>query len=76
MPAPVLVAHDDQKTRELAVIALRAALLEAIDFDDPIAALGAIEMRLPCPGAGQVRGIRTWQTGRRGFGAAGGVELG
>jgi DNA-binding NtrC family response regulator len=43
MPAPVLVAHDDQETRELAVIALRAAFLEVVGFGDPIAALDAIE---------------------------------
>jgi hypothetical protein len=30
MPAPVLVAHDEPETRELAVIALRAAFLEVV----------------------------------------------
>ena len=43
MPAPVLVVHDEQNTRELAVSALRAAFLEAVGFEDPMAALNAIE---------------------------------
>jgi DNA-binding NtrC family response regulator len=43
MPAPVLVVHDEQDIRELAVSALRAAFLEVLGFDDPIAALNAIE---------------------------------
>jgi DNA-binding NtrC family response regulator len=43
MPAPVLVAHDEQETRELAVSVLRAAFLEAVGFEDPIAALDASE---------------------------------
>jgi len=42
MSAPVLVAHDEQETRELAVIALHAAFLEVAGFDDPMAALDAI----------------------------------
>ena len=43
MPAAVLVVHDEQNTRELAVSALRAAFLEAVGFEDPIAAPDAIE---------------------------------
>jgi DNA-binding NtrC family response regulator len=43
MPAPVLVVHDEQDIRELAVTALRAAFLEVVGFEDPIAALNAIE---------------------------------
>jgi DNA-binding NtrC family response regulator len=43
MPAAVLVVHDEQNTRELAVLALRAAHLEAVGFDDPMKALDAIE---------------------------------
>jgi hypothetical protein len=43
MPAAVLVVHDEQNTRELAVGALRAAFLEAAGFADPMAALDAIE---------------------------------
>ena len=43
MPAPVLVVHDEQDIRELAVSALRAAFLEVVGFDDPIPALDAIE---------------------------------
>jgi DNA-binding NtrC family response regulator len=43
MPAPVLVVHDEQNTRELAVSALREAFLEAVGFDDPMKALDAIE---------------------------------
>jgi DNA-binding NtrC family response regulator len=43
MPAPVLVAHDDEATRDLAVATLAAAGIEALCFDDPIAALEAIE---------------------------------
>ena len=43
MPAVVLVVHDEQNTRELAVSALRAAFFEAIGFADPMAALDAIE---------------------------------
>jgi DNA-binding NtrC family response regulator len=37
MPAAVLVVHDEQSTRELAVSALRAAFLEAVGFADPMA---------------------------------------
>jgi DNA-binding NtrC family response regulator len=43
MPAPVLVAHNEQETRELAVTTLRAAFLEVVGFEDPMAALDAIE---------------------------------
>jgi DNA-binding NtrC family response regulator len=43
MPAAVLVVHEEPDTRELAVTALRAAFLEVIGFDDPMAALNAIE---------------------------------
>ena len=43
MPAPVLVVHDEQNTRELAVAALRDAFLEVVGFDDPLMALDAIE---------------------------------
>ena len=45
MPAPVLVVHDEQNTRELAVAALRDAFLEVVGFDDPLRALDAIEAR-------------------------------
>ena len=44
MPAPVLVVHDEQNTRELAVAALRDAFLEVVGFDDPLKALDAIEV--------------------------------
>jgi DNA-binding NtrC family response regulator len=43
MPAPVLAVHDEQDICELAVSTLRAALLEVVGFEDPIAALDAIE---------------------------------
>jgi CheY-like chemotaxis protein len=43
MPAAVLVVHDEQNTRELAVSALRAAFIEAVGFADPMAALDAIQ---------------------------------
>ena len=43
MPAAVLVVHDEQSTRELAVTALRAAFLEVVGFADPMTALDAIE---------------------------------
>jgi DNA-binding NtrC family response regulator len=43
MPAAVLVVHDEQNTRELAVTALRAAFLDVIGLEDPMAALNAIE---------------------------------
>jgi DNA-binding NtrC family response regulator len=43
MPAAVLVVHDEPNTRELAVTALRAVFLDVIGFDDPMAALNAIE---------------------------------
>jgi DNA-binding NtrC family response regulator len=43
LPAAVLVVHDEPNTRELAVTALRAAFLDVTGFDDPMAALNAIE---------------------------------
>jgi DNA-binding NtrC family response regulator len=43
MPAVVLVVHDEQNIRELAVGALREAFLEAVGVADPMAALDAIE---------------------------------
>ena len=43
MPAAVLVVHNEQNTRELAVGALREAFLDAVGFDDPLVALDAIE---------------------------------
>ena len=43
MPAAVLVVHNERDTRDLAVTALRAAFLEAVGFEDPMAALDAIE---------------------------------
>jgi DNA-binding NtrC family response regulator len=43
MPAPVLVVHEDPDTRELALIALRAAGHEAVAFANPMIALDAIE---------------------------------
>jgi hypothetical protein len=42
MPVPVLVAHRDQETRDLAVTELRAALLGVVGFDNPLAALAAM----------------------------------
>jgi DNA-binding NtrC family response regulator len=43
MPAPLLVVHDEQDIRELAVTALRAAFLEVVGFENPMEALKAIE---------------------------------
>lgn len=43
MPAPIIVAHDEPNTRELAVSALRAAGLQAVGFDDSMKALLAVE---------------------------------
>ena len=43
MPAPVIVAHDNKATRELAVAALIAAGLTAVGFHDLMAALNAVE---------------------------------
>jgi DNA-binding NtrC family response regulator len=43
MPAAVLVVHDEENTRELAVNALRVAFLDAVGFEDPLKALDAIE---------------------------------
>ena len=42
MPAAVLVVHDEQDVRELAVASLRAASLEVAGFADPMVALNAI----------------------------------
>jgi DNA-binding NtrC family response regulator len=44
LPAAVVVVHDERNFRDLAVVALRAAFLEAIGFEDPLAALDAIEV--------------------------------
>ena len=44
MPAPVLVAHDDKATRDLAVATLSAAGIDTVGFEDPIAAWEAIEI--------------------------------
>ena len=71
MPAPVLVVHDEQDVRELAVSALRAAFLEVVGFADPIAALDVIETDFPRPCIGYACGARTWQAERRRFGAHG-----
>jgi len=43
MPAAVVVVHDEQDVRELAVAALRTAFLEVVGFADPMTALAAIE---------------------------------
>jgi DNA-binding NtrC family response regulator len=43
MPTAALVVHDEPHTRELAVTALRAAFLDVVGFDDPMAALNAID---------------------------------
>ena len=43
MPAAVLVVHNERDTRDLAVTALRAAFLEAVGFENPMAALDAVE---------------------------------
>jgi DNA-binding NtrC family response regulator len=43
MPAPVLVVHDEDGTRELAVASLMAAGFMAVGFHEPMAALDAIE---------------------------------
>jgi DNA-binding NtrC family response regulator len=45
LPCPRLCwsFHNEQKTRDRAVTALRAASLEVIGFDDPMAALDAME---------------------------------
>ena len=65
MPAPVLVAYDDKATRDLAVATLNAAGIEAVGFEDPIAALDAIEtdsrvrVLVTCVnfGAGKLNGV-------------------
>ena len=64
MPAPVLVVHDEQNTRELAVAALRDAFLEVVGFDDPLKALDAIRSQFPRPCPGHASGVRSWQTER------------
>ena len=43
MPAAVLVVHNERDTRDLAVTALRAAFLEAVGFENRMAALDAME---------------------------------
>jgi DNA-binding NtrC family response regulator len=43
MPATVLVVHDESDTLELAVAALTEANLGVVGFQDPMAALDAIE---------------------------------
>ena len=43
MPAPVLVLHDEDDTRERALAALRAAGHEVLGFSDPTTALDAID---------------------------------
>jgi DNA-binding NtrC family response regulator len=65
MSAPVLVAHDDKATRELAVAALIAAGLAAVGFHDPMVALDAVEddsrvrVLVTCVdfGAGKLNGV-------------------
>jgi DNA-binding NtrC family response regulator len=44
LPAAVVVVHDERNTRDLVVVALRAAFLDAVGFEDPMAALDAIEV--------------------------------
>jgi DNA-binding NtrC family response regulator len=43
MPAPVLIAHRESNAREMLVSAIRAKGHEAVGFDDPLTALGALE---------------------------------
>ena len=43
MPAQVLVVHNAQNLRDLAVVVLREAFIEVIGFADPIVALDAME---------------------------------
>ena len=43
MPAPIVVVHSDRRQREAVLAALRSAGLEVAAFDDPVAALDAIE---------------------------------
>jgi DNA-binding NtrC family response regulator len=43
MPAAVIVVHNERKARELIMLSLRAAFLEAAEFEDPIRALDAME---------------------------------
>ncbi len=69
MPAPVLVVHEE--TRELAVTTLRSAFLGVVGFEDPMAALDAIETDSPRPGLGHVRRLWAWQTARRSLGSHG-----
>ena len=43
MPAPVIVVDNHQETREAAFLALQAAGLEVVAFDDPMSALDKVE---------------------------------
>ena len=43
MPAPIIIVIDDQEARETARRALDAASFHVATFDDPIAALNAVE---------------------------------
>jgi DNA-binding NtrC family response regulator len=43
MPAAVIVVHNERNARDLVVLSLRAAFLEVVGFEDPIAALDAME---------------------------------
>jgi hypothetical protein len=40
----VVVVHDERNTRDPAVMALRAAFLEAVGFEDPMEALDASDV--------------------------------
>jgi hypothetical protein len=71
MPAAVLVVHDEQNTRELAVSALRTAFLEAVWFADPVAALDFDRSQFSGPCPGYVCDVRARQTERRCVGAYG-----
>ena len=43
MPSPVIVVHDNEKTRQLATNALRAAGYEVTAFDSPMQVLDAMD---------------------------------
>ncbi len=43
MPTSIIIVDDDQGTRQAVLAALRGANLDATAFDDPMAALNAIE---------------------------------